>query len=256
MKKRRLKIKNIILVLLIIICLSGFIYSVINIVKWKKDNRHIEKIQEEIKENIDFPTEKIDNEEVSILDSYSIDFDELKKINKEVVGYVKVDNTNIDYTVVKHKDNDYYLNHSFDKKYNSAGWIFSHYKNRYDGSDKNYVIFGHNRKDGSMFGSLKNILTKSWQNKDNKVIFITENSKNIYEVFSVYKVLAEDYYIKTDFKDNKEYEEFLNKIKSRSLKKYDVDLTSNDRILTLSTCFSNNKYRIVLHAKEIKVENE
>lgn len=126
------------------------------------------------------------------------------------------------------------------------------YKNKVDGTDKNLVIYGHNMRDDSMFGSLKNILNDDWHNEEeNKyVTFITENDNSIYEVFSVYQVAEEDYYITTDFKDN-EFNDFIKTIKSRSKFDFDVDINENDNILTLSTCANNNKYRVVLHAKKI-----
>ena len=118
--------------------------------------------------------------------------------------------------------------------------------------EKNLVIYGHNMRDDSMFGSLKNILNDDWHNEEeNKyVTFITENDNSIYEVFSVYQVADEDYYITTDFKDN-EFNDFIKTIKSRSKFDFGVDVNENDNILTLSTCANNNKYRVVLHAKKI-----
>ena len=148
--------------------------------------------------------------------------------------------------------NIYYLKHNFNKESNSAGWIFADYKNKVDGTDKNLVIYGHNMRDDSMFGSLKNILNDDWHNEEeNKyVTFVTENDNSIYEVFSVYQVADEDYYITTDFKDN-EFNDFIKTINSRSKFDFDVDVNENDNILTLSTCANNNKYRVVLHAKKI-----
>ena len=133
-----------------------------------------------------------------------------------------------------------------------AGWIFADYKNKVDGTDKNLVIYGHNMRDDSMFGSLKNILNDDWHNEEeNKyVTFVAENDNSIYEVFSVYQVADEDYYITTDFKDN-EFNDFIKTIKSRSKFDFGVDVNENDNILTLSTCANNNKYRVVLHAKKI-----
>lgn len=105
-----------------------------------------------------------------------------------------------------------------------------------------------------MFGSLKNILTSKWyNNKENyNIIFNIEGKNCIYKVFSVYKIEAEDYYIKTKFSDNKEFEEFINTIKKRSVKNFDINVSKDDSILTLSTCANNNKYRVVLHAKKSK----
>ena len=155
--------------------------------------------------------------------------------------------------MVKTTDNEFYMNHSFDKSKNSAGWIFMDYKNKLDGADQNMVIYGHNRRDGSMFGTLKKILTKDWlENTDNFIIpFITENEKSRYQVFSVYKIEKENYYITTNFKTNPEFQEFIDKIKSRSIKNFGIVPRLGDNILTLSTCADNDKYRVVLHAKKI-----
>ena len=89
-------------------------------------------------------------------------------------------------------------------------------------------------------------------NEDNKYItLVTENETQTYEVFSVYQIEAEDYYIKTKFNTEKEFEKFLQTIKKRSIKDFNVDISKKDTILTLSTCANNNKYRVVLHAKKI-----
>lgn len=181
---------------------------------------------------------------------YTVDFEKLKDMNEETVGWIKVKGTNIEYAVVKSSDNSYYLNHNFEKKYNSGGWIFADYKNKFDGTDKNIVIYGHNMKDNSMFGTLKNVLKENWyNNEENHVInFITEKEEQEYQVFSVYKTENEDYYIDTEFENN-EFKEFINTLKARSIKDFNVEVTQEDSILTLSTCADNNKYRVVLHAK-------
>ena len=183
-----------------------------------------------------------------------MDFKSLKQKNSDTIAWIKVNGTDIEYPVVKTTNNDYYLTHSFDKSYNTAGWVFMNCNNKFDGTDNNIVIFAHNRMDGSMFGTLKNVLTSDWQNnKDNYIIpFITENEKDEYEVFSVYKIENEDYYITTNFKNDTEFQEFINKITSRSVKSFGTKVTTNDQILTLSTCAADNRYRVVVHAKKIK----
>ena len=138
-------------------------------------------------------------------------------------------------------------------EYNIAGWIFADFNNKVDGTDKNLVIYGHDTKDGSMFGTLKNILTDEWlNNEENRdIIFITENEEIHYEVFSVYKIEAEDYYIQTSFKTG-EFQKFVDTLKQRSIKDFEIDVSEDDQILTLSTCANNNQYRVVLHAKQVK----
>ena len=242
MKKNR-RVFNIITFILSLICIFGIVYSLFNIFNWKKDVDSNKKLKEEIFKKI----EKKENDE------YDIDFVSLKNQNPDTVAYLVVKGTDISYIVVKGSDNEFYLNHDFNRDYNVAGWIFADYHNMFNGSDKNTVIYGHNMKDGSMFGSLKNIFTSSWQEDINnrKVILITETGKYEYEVFSIYSIKAEEYYINTIFNTNDEYFNFLNEIKSRSDLDFGVELNPTDKILTISTCTGTGSGRVVLHARLI-----
>lgn len=245
-KKKNKKYKKVIFNLIVyIILLFILVYSGIKIFKWYKDKTKGNEIAKQIKDTV--MIENDDKEE------YTIDFSKLKEQNNETVAWIKVNNTNIEYPVVKAKNNDFYLNHSFDKSINLAGWIFADYRNKFDGTDKNIVIYGHNMKDDSMFGSLKWVINDDWyNNEDNKyIILITDNETQVYEVFSVYQIEKEDYYIQTNFNTEKEFNTFAQAIKKRSKKEFNVDVNKEDNILTLSTCANNNKYRIVLHAKKI-----
>ena len=176
------------------------------------------------------------------------------QVNPDVVGYLKVNNTKIDYVVVKGKDNDYYLNHNFNKKRNVSGWVFADYTVNFDGNDKNIVIYGHNMRNGTMFGTLKNILDKNWYlNEENrKILFVTKEDTFYYEVFSVYSIKSEDYYISTDFKNEESFGKFINTLKKRSKYDFKVDVSEKDEILTLSTCTKKRKNRVVLHARRMK----
>ena len=108
-------------------------------------------------------------------------------------------------------------------------------------------------KNGSMFGTLKNVLTEKWQKneEDKTIILVTEKGLNKYEVFSVYSINPEDYYIKTDFNSNNEYSSFLKTIKDRSTYNFTTNVSTNDKIITLSSCTNNGLKRVVLHAKLI-----
>lgn len=241
---------NIISMILMCCFIVLLIYSGIKIVVWCMDNKNNKKILDEISEFVTVDEKKEDNDD----ERYAVDFEKLKEKNSDVVAWLKVNGTNIETTVVKSTNNDYYLTHNFNKEYNAAGWIFSDYKNKVDGTDKNLVIYGHNMRDNSMFGSLKWVINEEWyNNKDNKYItLVTENGTQIYEVFSVYQIEKEDYYIKTNFNTEEEFINFVQTIKKRSKKDFNVDVNKEDNILTLSTCANNNKYRVVLHAKKIK----
>lgn len=245
MKKIKLNKRKLLVLIIRIILFSIFIFFFIKILLYINDNNTNKNIKDKI--NKKYIIKENDN-----VNKYNIDFSALKEINPDTVAYLKVNGTNIDYVVVRGKDNDYYLNHNFEKKYNVSGWIFVDYKNILDGTDKNIVIYGHNTKDGSMFGTLKNVFKKEWySNKDNlELVFVTENKTNIYKVFSTYEIEPENYYIKTIF--NNDFNEFINTIKSRTTYNYNVNVNDKDNILTLSSCTNGGKKRLVLHAKRIE----
>ena len=186
-------IKKFLLIMLELLFIALIIYSAYQIYKWYTENKKTSEILNNISRSV---TVDKDNKPI-------IDFKTLQEENSDMVAYLKVNGTDINYHVVKAKDNEFYLSHSFDKSISGAGWIYADYRNKLDGTDKNLIIYGHNRRDGSMFGTLKNILNKEWyENKDNlKISLNTENGEQMYEVFSIYQIEEEDYYIQTTFKD-------------------------------------------------------
>lgn len=181
-------------------------------------------------------------------------FDDLLKINNETVGWLKVNNTKINYPVTKHKDNDYYLDHSYYKQKNSHGWIFMDYRNNIDNLDKNTIIYGHRNSKGLMFGTLKNVLDKSWYtNKNNQIITFNSLNKDMkWQIFSIYTLKITNDYLITNFTSNETYTNFINKIKGRSIYDFGVEVGVDDNILTLSTCYNGPEHRLVVHAKLIK----
>ena len=247
-KEKNRSIKNIFLTFIEIILLIVMAFSGVKIVLWAiengKNNDMLSNANNAVKINQSQPSE---------LDKYVVDFDELKKMNDEVVGWIRVNNTEVEYPVVQAKDNDYYLHHSLDKSNNSAGWVFADMRNKVDGSDKNLIIYGHNRKDNSMFGSLTEVFKDEWiENEENrKIVYITKDVKVMYEIFSIYTIYDENYYITTDFENEDKFEEYINTVKSRSIYDLNVDVNVTDRLLTLSTCNITN-HKTVIHAKKIE----
>lgn len=184
----------------------------------------------------------------------NVDFSELIKANSDTVAWLKINGTNINYPVVQGADNHYYLTHSFYKNFNNAGWIFMDYRNDSKLRDQNTVIYGHNREDEIIFGTLDNILDKSWQsNTNNYLVYLSTKTENtMWQVFSVYHIEATTDYIQTSFSTDEKYENFLNTIKNRSIYNFGTTVTTDDKVLTVSTCLNRNNERIVLHAKLIK----
>lgn len=276
MKKRKIMIKwgNLTILLIILICTAIFIISIVNILKWTIDNKKTDK-QTEIITNIKVIEEVTDDENTEIIEQpITIDknapywnfikmnlidanFNELKQINKEVRGWIQVNGTNINYPYVQASDNDFYLNHSFDKSSNGAGWIFMDYRNNPQEFDKNTIIYGHGRSNTSMFGTLKNILKSSWfKDSNNYVIKLaTEQENSLWEVFSVYKIPTTSDYLQIKFSSDEEFQNFANKLIERSSYNFNTPVNSTDKIITLSTCW-NNEEKVVMHAKLIKTQKK
>ena len=267
--KRKLKVSRIILFLILFISLGVVIFSLLKIFLWNKDNEEVKKIKDDVSDvaterpaenatNVNPPEDVTDDYWYYInMDMMSVDFNELKAKNPDTVGFIKVNGTNINYPVVQTTDNDYYLTHAFDKSENDAGWIYADYRNNMVNFDKNTIIYGHGRLNNTMFGSLKNITESSWyNNKDNYIIkFSTPTENTLWQVFSVYTIPVESYYLQTTFSSDSEYDTFLQTLKSRSVKDFSAKVNSNDKIITLSTCKDvAGTQRVVMHAKLIKSE--
>ena len=126
------------------------------------------------------------------------------------------------------------------------------YRNSPSMEDKNTIFYGHNLLNKTAFGSLANLFTDKWFNKSNHRITIrTESGIYTYEVFSVYYIDPEVYYLQTSFYNDETYKEFLDTLVSRSLYNFNVELSTDDQIITLSTCTEDNKNRKAMHARRI-----
>lgn len=264
--KKKKKIKKFIWKTIFILSIFIIITCLIYILFWHKDNQKITKIENNIKKvvkekkdpdavNINPPEDKNDDYwdfiKMNMLD---VDFNKLIQRNSDTVAFIKVNGTNVNYPVVQTTDNKYYLTHAFDKSKNSAGWVFADYRDNMQNFNRNTIIYGHSRSNQTVFGSLKKVLNKSWySNKENHVIKLsTPTSNTLWQIFSIYTVDPESYYITTDFTDDS-YQEFLTTIKNRSQIKFSGTVNINDKILTLSTCKdTRGTQRLVIHAKLIK----
>ena len=271
--KIKLKWKNIILILMFLILFITLNISIYNIIKWKLDsnktneeintiqeNANIEEVQDNKGTEIIKQAEKIPKEnpywDYIKMNMIDINFDNLKKINSDVVGWIKINGTNINYPFVQSKDNKYYLTHSFSKSYNNAGWVFLDYRNN-NINNRNTIIYAHGRTDKTMFGTLRKVLNNGWiNNTNNYVIKIsTEKENSLWQIFSIYHIPTTNDYLQTEFKDEREYQRFLNILKNRSNHNFNTSITSNDTILTLSTCY-NDSEKMVVHAKLIKKQKK
>lgn len=185
----------------------------------------------------------------------SVDFSSLLSKNSDTVAWISLNGTNINYPVVQATDNDYYLYHAYDHSDNQAGWVYMDYRNNPTQFDRNTIIYGHGMNNNTIFGTLRYIVESWWySNPDNHIVKLSTPTENtLWQVFSVYTIPEETYYLQTDFTDDAAYNEFLSKLQARSIYNFNAELNELDRIITLSSCY-NNDLRVVLHAKLIKRE--
>jgi len=259
--------KKIFLLIVIAICAGVLAYNAVVLVRWYIDNKNIVAETADVEENTESAEVDEEGELVNPPDEPESDYwyyirlpftdvniAELKTINSDTVGFLSVAGTNINYPVVQTTNNEYYLNRTFKRQQNSAGWVFMDYRNQADFTDSNTVIYGHSRLNGTMFSTLKNILKSTWvNNKDNYVVRYSSESENLlFQVFSVYTVPVESYYIQTKFSSTSSYMQWLNTMIGRSQHNFGTTVNEQDKVLTLSTCGNTDDKRIVMHAKLLK----
>lgn len=239
---------SIIFFIIFIICISYLIYNYYTKAKDKKALNEIQEAEQNIiEENVE-PT-KTDK---------MIEVEELKASNSEIIGWIKIDNTIIDYPIVQGEDNDYYLTHNYKKEDSKHGSIFL--KNQCDFNDvnSNLIIYGHNMKDELMFNSLLKYEDENFYNEHKTVNITTENEERQYEIVAVFKsrVFYKKeknvfrYYDYLKFEDENQYNEYINNVKTEQL--YDTGVTANygEQLLTLITCeYSQENGRMVVVAK-------
>ena len=186
----------------------------------------------------------------------STNFEDLLSKNSDTVGWIYIANTNINFPIVKTTNNNFYLKHNFKKEYNSAGWIFGDYRNNFDELDQNTIVYGHNRRNGTMFSNLKKYLNSSFakRNSARYFSFNTVNQRYVAKVYSVYKMSSAKLILSNNYENDEEYEKFINEAKAFSIYDYDTEVSTDDKTLTLCTCDDNTAFRIVIHAKLIPID--
>lgn len=173
------------------------------------------------------------------------------EVNNEYKFWIKVENTNIDYPVAQGKDNDYYINHDFNKNENISGAIFLDYRNNFI-NDLNTIVYGHHMRNETMFNNLVKFKDSNFFNENNNIKIIYDGKELEYKVFSVYVIDDKNNYLITNFNNSNEYNNYIKEIRDRSLYKNDVEVTDKDKIITLSTCsFEFEGARTVVHGKLI-----
>lgn len=252
MNKNRIRKKSsggILSLLLLIIALSVFAFAAYKLYQifheYDKGDKSYEKIREYVR----------DTETEEEKDDFSVDFDSLLKQNSDLIAWIRIDGRiNISYPVMQSDDNDFYLRRLFDKTHNILGSIFMDYNCSSDLTDENTIIYGHNTKNGSMFGGLKKWKEKE-EYEDNPYFYIytPDGMSHQYQVCSVTVTDAESLDYQIGFEDGEDFLNWEKEIQERSLYDTGVELNEDSRIVTLSTCTNRTEEeRLVVHGVKIK----
>ena len=179
-----------------------------------------------------------------------INFDYLKGENEDIIGWIRVSALGISYPIAQSTDNDYYLHRTFERVDNFAGCIFMEYQNHSDFSDKNTIIYGHNMKNGSMFGTLRKFYEDEVYEKAPYFWIYTPDKIYRYDIFSCAEVAVDSLAYQITFSEEGSFDQFIRDAYSRSVVKgNDIKVTAEDKIVTLSTCTGNEATRFIVQGK-------
>lgn len=189
---------------------------------------------------------------------FTVDFDELLKINPDTIGWIRFspEPSIISYPIVQGKDNEEYLHKTFSANENTLGAIFLNVDNNPNFSDKNSIVYGHRMRDGSMFRHIQDYDDKAfWEANPYFYIYTVDGRELVYQVYSMGEVVDTSECYRTEFATKEEFQRFLDMTKEISLYETGVEVTTSDRIVTLSTCTSaSDNHRFVVRGVRVKEE--
>lgn len=241
---------------ILILLLSGIlIFASYMAIKEVREYEEAEQLYEELQEEYveTKPTEDTEPDETPEQTEpieaapITVDFTSLLEQNSDIVGWIYCPDTPINYPVVQAEDNDRYLRRDLNGKYLVSGTVFVDYRNGAIGEDANYIVYGHNMKDGSMFSSLAKYKEQSYHDEHPILYYLTPNGDYKIELYAGI-VVKRDALIYVPNPDEAEFTEFLRNAKDKSTFKSDVEMTENDTLITLSTCsyeYNNARYIVI-----------
>ena len=191
----------------------------------------------------------------------SVDFEILQENGPDIIAWLTLPDTAVNYPVTQAEDNDYYLRHLYDGTYNKAGCLFADYENKKDFSDRNTIIYGHNMRDGSMFASLNEYKEQSYYDSHPQMYLVTPDGGYLCDIFAAFEAKPKESGSDTspwrmEWKDDGAYTTWLSAMADRSVVETDVTVTSSDKVLTLSTCTPGGASRFIVMGKLTEVVTE
>ena len=237
MKERKIGIGRIII---LVVCLLIFLFSASLVIKHFVELKENQDYYNDIQQLVTDTTNSVNEAE------QEYNYSPVINVNSDTVGWIKVPNTNINYPVVQFSNNDYYLNHDFEKKYNYRGAIFMDYRNNTTELDANTIIYGHNCYDKTMFSELDQYDSIDFYKKTPVVEFNTLEKNYQWKIYAVFITNAKpeednDYVFNYiyPYMDGENFNGFIEEVNKRRLYVTDVDINEDDKMLVLSTCVRN-----------------
>lgn len=208
---------------------------------------------------------KIDEEQVTEQRTERmLQVEELKKENQDIVGWIEIEGTNINYPVLQGTDNQYYMKHTYTKDYSKDGSIFLDKSYDWNIPSSNLLLYGHNNKNGTMFQDLLKYKEENFYKEHPNIRFTTIDEDCQYEIISAFlsRVYYQDeqnvfrYYYFVNAENEQEYNNFVNNAKKVSIYDTGITATYGDQLLTLSTCeYSQEDGRFAVVAKKVNNDN-
>ena len=242
------KMRRFIMVILaLVFCVSAFHFGKA-FLEYRKGDQIYENAMEFVLE-ADTPVEI--EEENPLKRTFSkIDFAGMRAVNEDVIGWIQILDSPVDYPLLDADDNKYYLSHTYDRQWSSYGSIFLEPRNNPDLSEKHLVVYGHNMVNESMFGSLLEYKKQEYADTHPEITICMTDRDLTYRVFSAYTAHVDSAAYRMSFGDDASFMEMTEQMKANSVIATDIMPTADDQVLTLSTCTPEGakKYRFVVNA--------
>lgn len=246
--------------LIFVICIILFVASILFVVGWLLHQKDREDIYTEMQEENAVVEQEIEeNDATETKVEIPIDFAGLQEQNRDIYAWIRIPDTVVDYPIVQHPEEDsYYLNRTVEGKSGLPGSIYTELLNSKDFSDRNTLIYGHNMKNGSMFGDLSKYMDATYMKEHGQILIYTPNHIYTYQVFGAITYDNRHIMYEFDFSTDEGLQTYLDSIRGvRNMSSYideSVEVSASDKIITLSTCTGNKSRRFLVEAVLVDVQ--
>ena len=204
---------------------------------------------------VTLPLERENQQENNEILTRQIDFELLKEKNEDIIAWLYIPDTQVDYPICRGEDDTYYLHHNAQKESNILGALFCSSENDADLTDPHLIIYGHNMRQGQMFGELSNYEEVGFLQQQPYVYLYTPDEENVYQIYSVYRCEPSDDTYTTGFMfRTKSYMDWLNETLTKEIYETGAEqmVNAGQQVLTLSTCADGDrKDRLVVNCVEV-----